>query len=159
VGSNRDRGTRCGHSSWPRAFDWLHGGLGLELRTEAMLRSLTEEVVKSREIEGELLDRDQVRSSLARRLGVEIGAPIPADRHAAPAIHSPLLISVFPITPSTSGDVGDGSSGMSSNTSAPPSHAERRGSPTRSDTMKKEATQVTDEGANSLVPTTGVSVS
>jgi Fic family protein len=69
-------------------------GLGLGLRTEATLCSLTEEVVKSREIEGELLDRDQVHSPLARRLGVEIGAPIPADRRAAPAIHSPLLISL-----------------------------------------------------------------
>jgi hypothetical protein len=56
-------------------------GLGLKLRTEATLRSLTEEVVKSSEIEGEILDRDQARSSLARRLAVEIGAPIPADHH------------------------------------------------------------------------------
>jgi len=55
--------------------------LGLKLRTEATLRSLTEEVVKSSEIEGEVLNRDQVRSSLARRLGVQIGALTPADRH------------------------------------------------------------------------------
>jgi Fic family protein len=56
-------------------------GLGLKLRAEATLRSLTEEVVKSSEIEGEVLNRDQVRSSLARRLGVEIGALTPADRN------------------------------------------------------------------------------
>ena len=56
-------------------------GLGLALRTEATLRTLTEEVVKSSEIEGEVLDRDQVRSSLAQRLGVDIGGLIPADRH------------------------------------------------------------------------------
>jgi Fic family protein len=55
-------------------------GLGLKLRAEATLRTLTEEVVKSSEIEGEILNKDQVRSSLARRLGIEIGALTPADR-------------------------------------------------------------------------------
>jgi Fic family protein len=55
--------------------------LGLTLRTEATLRTLTEEVVKSSEIEGEVLDRNQVRSSLARRLGVDIGGLTPPDRH------------------------------------------------------------------------------
>ena len=56
-------------------------GLGLKLRAEATLRTLTEEVVKSSEIEGEILNKDQVRSSLARRLGVDIGALTPADRN------------------------------------------------------------------------------
>ena len=56
-------------------------GLGLKLRAEANLRTLTEEVVKSSEIEGEILNKDQVRSSLARRLGIEIGALTPADRN------------------------------------------------------------------------------
>jgi Fic family protein len=56
-------------------------GLGLQLRSEAMLQTLTEDVVKSSEIEGERLDRDQVRSSLARRLGLDIGALAPADRN------------------------------------------------------------------------------
>jgi Fic family protein len=55
-------------------------GLGLRLRAEANLQTLTEEVVKSSEIEGEILDEEQVRSSLARRLGVDIGALAPADR-------------------------------------------------------------------------------
>ena len=55
--------------------------LGFALRTEATLQNLTEEVLKSSEIEGEKLDREQVRSSLARRLGVEIGALTPADRN------------------------------------------------------------------------------
>src|SRR5216683_1336983 len=54
--------------------------LGFALRNEAMLQTLTQDVVKSSEIEGETLDRDQVRSSLARRLGIEIGALTPADR-------------------------------------------------------------------------------
>lgn len=56
-------------------------GLGFQLRAEASLHGLTEEVVKSSEIEGERLDRDQVRSSIARRLGIDIGALAPVDRH------------------------------------------------------------------------------
>jgi len=55
--------------------------LGFQLRGEAALHSLTEEVRKSSEIEGEVLDKDQVRSSIARRLGMDIGALVPADRH------------------------------------------------------------------------------
>ncbi len=55
--------------------------LGFALRGEAVLQTLTEDVLKTSEIEGEMLDRDQVRSSLARRLGMDIGALTPADRH------------------------------------------------------------------------------
>jgi Fic family protein len=55
-------------------------GLGFQLRAEAVLQSLTEEVLKSSEIEGEKLDRDQVRSSIARRLGMNIGGLLAADR-------------------------------------------------------------------------------
>ncbi len=55
--------------------------LGFRLREEAVLRTLTEDVVKSSEIEGEKLDADQVRSSVARRLGIDIGRLQPADRH------------------------------------------------------------------------------
>lgn len=54
--------------------------LGFDLRSEAHLRTLTEDVVKSSEIEGEELDRDQVRSSIARRLGMDIAGLVPADR-------------------------------------------------------------------------------
>jgi Fic family protein len=56
-------------------------GLGFQLRAEAVLNTLTEDVLKSSEIEGETLDRDQVRSSIARRLGLDIGGLTPADRH------------------------------------------------------------------------------
>jgi Fic family protein len=56
-------------------------GFGFQLRAEAVLQTLTEEVIKSSEIEGEILDRDQVRSSLARRLGVDIGGLTPTERH------------------------------------------------------------------------------
>jgi Fic family protein len=45
------------------------------------LDTLTEDVLKSSEIEGEKLDRDQVRSSIARRLGIDIGGLTPADRN------------------------------------------------------------------------------
>jgi Fic family protein len=55
-------------------------GLGFKLRAEAILPSLTEEVIKSSEIEGEVLDRDQVRSSIARRFGMDIGGLTPVDR-------------------------------------------------------------------------------
>src|ERR1700756_3272993 len=54
--------------------------LGFKLRAEANLEALTEEVTRSSEIEGEILNRDQVRSSIARRLGVDIGALTPAER-------------------------------------------------------------------------------
>ena len=86
---------------WPR-FNWDQDGLanqlaavrhrqgrligrmeslGFRLREEAVLSTLTQDVLKSSEIEGEILDIDQVRSSLARRLGLDIGALTPADRH------------------------------------------------------------------------------
>ena len=85
---------------WPR-FDWdteavalqlanvrhrqgrLFGrmeGLGFEQRDDAVLGALTSDVVKSSEIEGEVLDARQVRSSVARRLGLEIAGMVPADR-------------------------------------------------------------------------------
>src|ERR1039457_6936262 len=54
--------------------------LGFDLRREAHLSTLTEDVVRSSEIEGEKLDSDQVRSSLARRLGMDVGVLVPADR-------------------------------------------------------------------------------
>lgn len=55
--------------------------LGFDLRNEANLQTLTQEVLKSSEIEGEKLDPDQVRSSIARRLGMEVAGLVPADRH------------------------------------------------------------------------------
>src|SRR5918995_5137886 len=55
--------------------------LGFKVREEAVLQTLTTDVLKSSEIEGEKLDADQVRSSVARRLGMDIGGLKPADRH------------------------------------------------------------------------------
>jgi Fic family protein len=86
---------------WPR-FDWnrerlaeplaavrhrqgrLFGhmaALGFDLRQEAVLQTLTADVLKSSEIEGEKLDAEQVRSSIARRLGMDIGGLKPSDLH------------------------------------------------------------------------------
>jgi Fic family protein len=86
---------------WPR-FRWDSDGLAKQLATvrlrqgrligrmqalgfrqqeEAVLTTLTEDVLKSSEIEGEILDRDQVRSSISRRLGMDAGALPPADRN------------------------------------------------------------------------------
>lgn len=55
--------------------------LGFSLRKEAILQTLTLEVIKSSEIEGEILDLAQVRSSIARRLGMDVGGLVPSDRH------------------------------------------------------------------------------
>ena len=55
-------------------------GLGFPLRQEANLLSLTDEVVKSSAIEGERLDVDEVRSSIAHRLGIETAGMVPVGR-------------------------------------------------------------------------------
>lgn len=55
--------------------------LGFELRDEALLETLTLDVLKSAEIEGEHFDVEQVRSSIAQRLGMEFAGTIPSDRH------------------------------------------------------------------------------
>lgn len=55
--------------------------LGFEIRKEATLETLTLDVLKSTEIEGELLNPEQVRSSVARRLGMEIAGSVASDRN------------------------------------------------------------------------------
>ena len=86
---------------WPR-FNWNRGRLaeplaavrhrqgrlighmeafGFNLRQEAVLQTLTADVLKSSEIEGEKLDAEQVRSSIARHLGMDIGGLKPADHN------------------------------------------------------------------------------
>ena len=47
--------------------------LGFDLKQEASLRTLTADVVKSSAIEGEVLEPEEVRSSIARHLGIEVG--------------------------------------------------------------------------------------
>src|SRR5271165_5677860 len=55
--------------------------LGFGLREEATLQTLTQDVVKTSEIEGEKLDTEQVRSSIARRLGMDRGGALQIDRN------------------------------------------------------------------------------
>jgi len=55
--------------------------VGMALRDQASLAALAEDVVKTSAIEGETLNLESVRSSLARRLGVDTGALAPVDRH------------------------------------------------------------------------------
>lgn len=66
------------------AQGYLHGrmrALGLDVYDEATLQVLSEDVLKTSEIEGERLNPETVRSSIARRLGIDVGALAPADRH------------------------------------------------------------------------------
>jgi Fic family protein len=88
-------------NEWPR-FTWKHEdilnalgkvrhlqgkllgkmeALGFALQEEAVLETLTLDVIKSSEIEGEVLNPDQVRSSIARCLGMDISGLIPSDRN------------------------------------------------------------------------------
>ena len=88
------------YSNWP-AFEWdenniqlvlgqvrhLQGrvlgqmsSLGFKVQEEALLSTLTQDVLKSSEIEGENLNYDQVRSSIAKRLGIEIGGFVHVGR-------------------------------------------------------------------------------
>jgi len=55
--------------------------LGFTLRNETTLQTLTSDVLKSSEIEGELLNREQVRSSIARHLGMDVAGLIPSERN------------------------------------------------------------------------------
>lgn len=55
--------------------------LGFALKNETLLQTLTLDVLKSTEIEGEILNPDQVRSSIARRLGMDIAGLVASDRN------------------------------------------------------------------------------
>jgi Fic family protein len=55
--------------------------LGFDIQNEALLKTLTLDVMKSSEIEGAFLDSEQVRSSIARRLGLDISGAVASDRH------------------------------------------------------------------------------
>lgn len=64
--------------------------LGFKLRQEAVLQTLTADVLKTSEIEGEKLDAEQVRSSIARRLGIDVAALKSADRHVEGIVETVL---------------------------------------------------------------------
>jgi Fic family protein len=55
--------------------------LGFDLQKEAEMETLSLDVLKSNEIEGEFLNPEQVRSSIARRLGMDVSGLAPSDRH------------------------------------------------------------------------------
>ncbi|MDA3854582.1 MAG: DUF4172 domain-containing protein [Bacteroidales bacterium] len=55
--------------------------VGFDLQNEALLDTITLDVIKSTEIEGEILNPDQVRSSVAQRLGMETAGYIASDRN------------------------------------------------------------------------------
>src|SRR5665811_1546517 len=55
--------------------------LGFALRNETTLQTLTLDVLKSTEIEGEILNPEQVRSSIARKLGMDVAGLVPTDRN------------------------------------------------------------------------------
>lgn len=57
------------------------GALGFELQNQANLETNTQNILKTSEIEGEILNPDQVRSSVARKLGLDISGPVPSDRN------------------------------------------------------------------------------
>lgn len=76
--------------------------LGFDFQNEAILKTLTQDVVKSSEIEGETLDTEQVRSSIARHLGVELGTYSPINQHVEGFVEMMLdAINKFdqPLTP------------------------------------------------------------
>lgn len=54
--------------------------IGFNLQNEAYLETLSQDVIKSSEIEGEILDTQQVRSSIARKLGIDIGGLVDSER-------------------------------------------------------------------------------
>lgn len=76
--------------------------VGMPLRDQASLAALTQDVLKTSEIEGERLDVASVRSSIARRLGVDIGALAPVDRHVEGVVEMVLDATAHydaPVTP------------------------------------------------------------
>jgi Fic family protein len=64
--------------------------LGFALRNETLLQTLTLDVLKSTEIEGELLNPDQVRYSIAKRLGLDVAGLIPPDRNVEDVVEMML---------------------------------------------------------------------
>lgn len=73
-------------------------GLGFRLRAEASLTTLTADVIKSSAIEGALLDAAQVRSSIARRLGLDFGSQVPASRDVEGVVE--MMLDATQSTPS-----------------------------------------------------------
>lgn len=75
--------------------------LGFKVRETTFLQTLTQDVVKSSAIEGERLDEQQVRSSLARRLGIDIDGFVAPDRSVEGIVHITLDATVSSREPLT----------------------------------------------------------
>ncbi len=76
--------------------------LGFDLQNEAVLDTLTLDVIKSSEIEGEFLEREQVRSSIARRLGLDIAGSVYSERNVEGVVEMMLDATQRYATPLTS---------------------------------------------------------
>lgn len=76
-------------------------GLGFELKREASLSTLTNDVVKSSAIEGETLNPEEVRSSIARKLGIDIAGLLPANRDVEGIVEMMLDATQHFLTPLT----------------------------------------------------------
>jgi Fic family protein len=79
------------------------GSIGFDLRSEANLQTLTQDVLKSTEIEGEILNQEQVRSSIARRLGMDISGLVPSDRNVDGVVEMTLDATQYFDKPLTTG--------------------------------------------------------
>ena len=66
--------------------------MGFQLQREASLSAMTEEVIKSSEIEGEVLDLAQVRSSIARQMGIDAAGLVPSDRQVDGVVEMIIMI-------------------------------------------------------------------
>jgi Fic family protein len=83
-----------------KLIGWMEA-LGFNLRNEAMLETITLDVLKSSEIEGEMLNMQQVRSSVAKRLGLKIAGMVHADRHVEGVVEMMLDATQRAIEPLT----------------------------------------------------------
>lgn len=90
LGFGRSCPATGGGPAPPGAADRPHAGTWLSAAGGGVLTTLTEEVTRSSEIEGEKLDKDVVRSSLARRLGINAAGVPSADRHVEGAVEMML---------------------------------------------------------------------
>src|SRR5437773_11002709 len=70
-------------------------GLGFQLREDASLKTLTEDVLRTSEIEGEKLEPAQVRSSIARRLGLNVAELLPILRTVYGMLVTMLVVTLM----------------------------------------------------------------
>lgn len=92
--------------------------LGFDFQDEAMLTTMSLELVRSCEIEGEVLNLTEVRSSIARRLGINTAGLVPASRYVEGIVEMLLVTtSPFPTTVSSAGTMSCSQRGAAASTS------------------------------------------